>query len=78
MENKISIPDLFLVFLHNQAVFDDGAQDLADLMNAVLDFYISGNYTPDEQYRIREGMIMYIEGKPLQDVWSYVDPHFND
>lgn len=78
MSKKLNVSDLFSVFISNQATFNEGAQDMADLQNTVLEFYIEKNCTPEEQHRLREGMLMYIEGKSLQDVWSYVDPHFND
>lgn len=77
MSKKLNVSDLFSIFISNQAVFNEGAQDMADLQNTVLEFYIEKNCTPLERDRIHQGMLMYIEGKPLQDVWTYVDPDFN-
>ena len=77
-KKKLNVSDLFSIFISNQATFDEGAQDMADLQNTVLEFYIEKNCTPLERDRIHQGMLMYIDGEPLQDVWSYVDPHFND
>lgn len=80
MENNnkkpLSPSELFSVCIHNQEVFKAGAQDIADILNALLEDYIEKNLNDIDKSRIYRAMSMYIEEeRPLQDIWNYLDPN---
>lgn len=76
MEKKLNVCELFSIVIHNQEVFNAGAQDIADSLNALLEDYIEKNLNDNDKSRIYRAMSMYIEEeRPLQDIWDYLDPN---
>lgn len=76
MEKKLNVCELFSACIHNQEVFKAGAQDIADILNALLEDYIEKNLNDIDKSRIYRAMSMYIEEeRPLQDIWNYLEPN---
>lgn len=75
MEKKLNVCELFSACIHSQEVFKAGAQDIADILNALLEDYIEKNLNDIDKSRICRAMSMYIEEeRPLQEIWHYLDP----
>lgn len=72
MADRINQGDMFEVFLHSQQLFNNGQEELSDIINRLYDYYLENEYT-EHQREVQSGAReRFWDGKPT-DAWQFLE-----
>lgn len=72
MADRINQGDMFEVFLHSQQLFNNGQEELSDIINRLYDYYLENVYT-EHQREVQSGAReRFWDGKET-DAWQYLE-----